>query len=210
MLMDNIIQPNTTPWNSPILVIPKRADASGKQKWRTVVDFRKVNDVTVGDSFPIPMISEILDTFGKSKYFFTTDCASGFLQIPVKLEDRPKTAFSAAYDHYEYKRMSMGLKGAPSTFQRLMSTVLSGIQGLKCLLYLDIITFGENLKVHNERLRDVFARLRSYNLKLQPDKCELLRKEVLYLGHRLTCKGLLPDESKLSAVKKFPIHYKET
>jgi len=101
--------------------------------------------------------------------------------------------------------MSMGLKGAPSTFQRLMSTVLSRMQGLKCIVYLDDIIFGENLKVHNERLRDVFARLRSYNIKLQPDKCEFLRKEVLYLGHRLTCGGLLLDESKLSPVKEFPI-----
>jgi hypothetical protein len=95
--------------------------------------------------------------------------ASGFLQIHIKLEDRPKTAFSAAYDHYEYKRMPMGLKGAPSTFQRLTSTVLSGLQGLKCFVYLDII-FGENLKVNNDRLRNVFARLRPCNLKLQPDK----------------------------------------
>jgi len=102
-----------------------------------VVDFRKLNDVTVGDSFPIPMISEILDNPGNSKYFSTTDCAREFLQIPVKLEDRPKTAFSAAYDHYEYKQMPMGLKGAPSAFRRLMSTVLSGMQGLKCLVYLD-------------------------------------------------------------------------
>jgi len=93
--------------------------------------------------------------------------------------------------------MPIELKGAPSTFQRLMSTVLSGIQGLKCLVYLDdIIIFVENLKVHNSRLRDVFARLRSYNLKQQPDKCEFLRKEVLYLGHRLTSEGLLPDKSK--------------
>jgi hypothetical protein len=152
------------------------------------------------------MISEILDNLGNSKYFSTIDCASGFLQIPVKVEDRPKRAFSAAYEHYEYKRMPMGLKGAPSTFQRLISTVLSGMQGLRYLVYLDdIIIFGENLKVHNERLRDVFARLRSYNLKLQPDKCEFLRKEVLYLGHLLTCKVLSPDESKLSAVKEFPI-----
>jgi len=94
-----------------------------------------------------------------TKYFSTIDCASGFLQIPVKLEDRPKIAFSAVYAHYEYKRMPMGLKVAPSTFQRLMSTVLSGMQGLKCLVYLDdVIIFGENLKVHNERLRDAFAR----------------------------------------------------
>jgi len=102
MLKDDIIQPSTSPWNSPILIIPKKFDASAKQKWRKVVDFRKLNDVTVGDSFPIPMISEILDNPGNSKYFSTIDCASGFLQIPVKLEDRPKTAFSAAYDSYEY------------------------------------------------------------------------------------------------------------
>jgi len=100
MLEDDIIQPRTSHWNSPILVIPKKMDASGKQKFRIVVDFRKLNDVTVGDSFPFPMISEILDTLGNSKYFSTIDCASGFLQILVKQEDRHKTAFSAAYGHY--------------------------------------------------------------------------------------------------------------
>jgi len=90
MLKDDIIQPSTSPWNSPILVIPKKADASGKQKWRIVVDFRKPNDVTVGDSFPILMISETFDNLGNSKYFSTEDCASRFLQIPVKLENRPR------------------------------------------------------------------------------------------------------------------------
>jgi hypothetical protein len=73
MLQDGIIEPSTSPWNSPILVIPKKADASGKKKWRIVVDFRKLNEVTVGDSFPLPVISEILDTLGKSKYFSTID-----------------------------------------------------------------------------------------------------------------------------------------
>ena len=98
MLKDDIIQPST----SPILVIPKKSDASGKQNRKIVVDFRKLNDVTVGDSFSIPIISEILDNLGNSKYFSTMDCASEFLQIPVRLEDRPKTAFSVVYDHYEY------------------------------------------------------------------------------------------------------------
>ena len=142
---------------------------------------KKLNDVTFGDSFQIPMISQTLDNLGNSKYFSATNCASGFLEIPVKLEDRPKTAFSASYDHYEYKRMPMGLKGAPSTFQRLISTVLSGMQGFKSLVCPDdIIIFGENLKVDDKRLRDVFARLRSYNLKLQPEKREFLRNETLY------------------------------
>ena len=101
--------------------------------------------------------------------------------------------------------MPFGLKGAPATFQRSMSTVLFGMQGLKSLVYLDdIIVFGETLQVHNDKLRDVFARLRVHKLKLQPDKCEFLRKEVTYLGHRLTTKGLLPDFDKVHAMKEFP------
>jgi len=77
--------------------------------------------------------------------------------------------------------MPFGLKGAPATFQRLTSTVLAGMKGLKFLVYLDDIIFlGETLQVHNDKLRDVFARLRMHNLKLQPDKCEFLRKKVTY------------------------------
>jgi hypothetical protein len=98
------------------------------------------------------------------------DCASGFMQIPAKLEYHPNPAFSAACDHYEYKRMPVGLKGAPSTFQRLMSTFLSWYARIKVpCLSLWLIIFGENLKAQNERLRDVFARLGSCNLKLQPE-----------------------------------------
>jgi hypothetical protein len=148
MLHDGIIVPSNSPWNSPILVVPKKEDASNKKKW-IVVDFRKRNDVTISDSFPIPVISEILDALGKPKYFSTIDCASGFLQVPVKHEDQAKTAFSTR-GHFQYKRMPFGLKGAPAAFQRLMNTVLSGIQGIKCLVYLDdVIVFGENLGAHN-------------------------------------------------------------
>ena len=158
----------------------KKLDSSGKTKRRVVVDFRKLNDVTVGDSFPIPNITDVLDSLGKSKYFSTVDCASGFWQIPLREEDRPKTAFSTEYGHFGYKSMPFGLKGAPATFQRLMSTVLSGIQRLKCLVYLDdIVVFGETLQSHNDRLREVFARLRMHNLKLQPDKCKFLKKKLL-------------------------------
>jgi len=103
MLADGVIQHSTSPWNSPILVVPKKIGASGKMKCRVVVDFRKLNDVTVGDSFPIPVISDVLNSLGNSKYFSTVDCASGFWQIPVRVEDRPKTAFSTNYGHFEYK-----------------------------------------------------------------------------------------------------------
>jgi hypothetical protein len=112
-----------------------------------------LNDVTVGDSFPIPVISDLLDSLENSKYFSTVVCTSVFWQIPVREEDRPKTTFSTDHGHFEYKSMPFGLKGTPATFQRLMSTVLSGIQGLKCLVYLDDIVFGETLQSHNDKLR---------------------------------------------------------
>jgi hypothetical protein len=171
MLADGVIQHSTSPWNSPLLLARKKADASGKTKWRVLVDFRKLNDVTIGDSFPLPVISDVLNSLDNSKYFSTVVYASGFWQIPLRAEDRPKTAFTTNYGHFEYKCMPFGLKGAPATFQRLMSTVLFGMQGLKCLFYLDdVLVFGETLKVHSDKLRDVFARLRLHNLKLQPDK----------------------------------------
>ena len=93
MLEDGVIQHSTIPWNSPILVVPKKANASRKTKFRIVVDFRKLSGVTIGDSFPIPVISDVLNSLGNSKYFSIVDCASGFWQIPVRAEDRPKTAF---------------------------------------------------------------------------------------------------------------------
>ncbi|KMQ83357.1 enzymatic polyprotein endonuclease reverse [Lasius niger] len=101
--------------------------------------------------------------------------------------------------------MPFGLKNAPATFQRLMNSVLTGIQGLRCLVYLDdIVIYGSSLEDHNKRLTEVLRRLRENNLKLQPDKCEFLRKEVIYLGHIISENGIMPDPSKLAAIKNFP------
>ncbi|MCI0564136.1 MAG: reverse transcriptase domain-containing protein, partial [Nitrososphaera sp.] len=206
MLAEGIIRPSKSQWNAPLLVVPKKADASGKTKMRVVVDFRKVNDITVGDSFPLPNITEILDQLGKAKYFSTLDLASGFHQIPMEEEDKCKTAFSTPHGHYEHNRMPFGLKNAPATFQRLMNTVLTGIQGLRCYVYLDdIVIHAPSLQEHNKRLEEVLERLRHNSLKLQPDKCEFLRKEVNFLGHVITSDGIKADPEKIRAVKQFPI-----
>jgi len=122
MLEDKIIQPSQSPWNFSILIVPKKLDASGRRKWRICVDFRKLNDVTVGDSFPLPNIQDILDKLGRARYFSALDCASGYWQVPLSEEDRVKTAFSTATGHYEYL-MPFGLKSAPSTFQRLLKSI---------------------------------------------------------------------------------------
>ena len=132
MLEDKILQPSHSPWNFPILAVPKKLDASGKRKWRICVDFRKLNDVTVGDSFPLPNIQDILDKLGKARHFSALDCASGYWQVPLAEEDGMKTAFSTTTGHYEYLRMPFGLKSAPSTFQRLMNRVFLGLIGTIC------------------------------------------------------------------------------
>ena len=116
MLEDEVIQPSQSARNFPILIVPKKLDASGKRKWRICVDFRKLNDITVGDSFPLPNIQNILDKLETARYFSSVDCASGYYQVPLAEEDSAKTAFSTATGHYEYLRMHFGVKSAPSTF----------------------------------------------------------------------------------------------
>ncbi|KAG6445389.1 hypothetical protein O3G_MSEX003922 [Manduca sexta] len=205
MLDDNIIQPSSSPWSSPIWIVPKKTDAQGQKKWRIVIDYRKLNDVTIGETYPIPQISEILDQLGSNKYFTTLDLASGFHQILINPEDAPKTAFSVPQGHFQFNRMPFGLKNAPSTFQKLMNTCLTGLQGTRCFVYLDdIVIYSYDLNSHISTLKEVFNRLRSFTLKLQPEKCEFLRKEVAYLGHIINENGVKPNTDKTKAVTQFP------
>ena len=205
MLREGIITHSMSPWNSPILMVPKKTDASGKQNWRMVVDYRNLNQVTIGDSFPLPLITDIVDSLGSAKFFSTLDCAMGYYQIPLNPDSQSKTAFSTHKSHFHFLRMPMGLKGAPATFQRLMNYIMSGIQGVRALIYLDdIIVYGRTVQEHNDGLVEVFDRLREHNLKLQIDKCEFLRDSVNYLGYVISKEGLLPDETKVSAVRNFP------
>lgn len=206
MLDQGIIQNSFSPWSSPIWVVPKKLDASGRKKWRLVIDYRKLNEHTVDDKYPLPNISDILDKLGKANYFSTIDLASGFHQIEVDPQDIPKTAFTTEGGHYEFKRMPFGLKNAPSTFQRVMDNVLRGLQNEICVVYLDdILIYSTSLQEHIERLTLIFKRLREHNFKIQLDKSEFLRKEVSYLGHVVTPEGVRPNPDKITAIKNFPI-----
>lgn len=202
---DGIISSSDSPWNAPLLIVPKKVDASGIQKYRVVVDFRKLNEITVGDAFPMPDISTILDQLGKAKYFTCLDMASGYHQIPLKSEDKQKTAFSTEEGHFEFNRMCFGLKGAPATFQRLMNRVLVGLNGVKSFVYLDdVIVIGTTIKEHEQNLRQIFERFKKHGLQLQPTKCEFLRREVNYLGHVITEEGVKPDPKKIQCIVNYP------
>lgn len=206
MLKQGIIQDSISPWSSPVWIVPKKTDASGKKKWRLVIDYRKLNEQTIDDKYPLPNISDILDKLGRANYFTTIDLASGFHQLEVDPEDVPKTAFSTDTGHYEFKRMPFGLKNAPSTFQRVMNNVLRGLQNEICFVYIDdIIIFSTSLEEHLDSLRSVFNRLRKNNFKIQLDKTEFLRKEVQFLGHIITPDGVKPNPDKIAAIKNFPI-----
>lgn len=205
MLRDEIIRPSISPWSSPLWVVPKKLDASGNRKWRVVIDYRKLNNVTVGDAYPLPNISEILDQLSHSQYFTILDLASGFHQIKMKKEDCAKTAFSTPTGHYEFNRMPFGLKNAPATFQRVMNNILAGLTGTQCFVYLDdIVIYASNLTDHETKLKNIFKTLQRNNLKLNPDKCEFLRKEVTYLGHLITSDGVKPDPIKTRVIEEFP------
>ena len=205
LLDEGIIVKSDSAWNSPILVVPKKTGPDGKQKWRMVVDFRKLNEKTVGDAHPLPDITEILDQLGQYTYFTCLDMVMGYHQIELEKGEGPKTAFSTKQGHWEYRRLPFGLKTALATFQRMMNSVLSGLTGTRCLVYLhDIILYAKSLVDHNAKLREVLDRLRMYKLKLQPEKCELLCKEVSYLGHQITEAGVRPDPQKVMAIDRFP------
>ena len=107
-------------------------DSSGKRKIRVVIDYRKLNEKTIDDKYPIPQIEEILDSLGKSEYFTILDLKSGFHQIEMDPKHKEKTAFSTGQGHFEFTRMPFGLKNAPATFQRAMNCVLAGLIGKLC------------------------------------------------------------------------------
>ena len=200
-----IITESNSAWNSPLLIVLKKSDASGEKRWRLVIDYQKLNEKTVGDTYPLPDVTEILDQLGQSKYFSCIDMVMGYHHIEMVEEDRAKTAFSMKEGQWEYKRLPFGLKTAPATFQRMMNVVLSGLRGSRCFVFLDdIVVYAKSLADHDAKIRQVFDRLRESNLKLKLEKCEFLRKEVSYLGHVISENGVLPDKTKTKVIEEFP------
>ncbi|XP_011859426.1 PREDICTED: uncharacterized protein LOC105556922 [Vollenhovia emeryi] len=205
LLKNNIVEYSSSPYNSPVWIVPKKPDSAGNKRWRMVIDYRLLNEKTIGDAYPLPNITDILDQLGNAKYFSVLDLASGFHQIPINPQDAPKTAFSTPYGHYQFRRMPFGLKNAPATFQRLMDNVLTGLQGNELFVYMDdIVIYARSLQEHAVKLNKLMTRLRNANLKLQPDKCEFLRKEVAYLGHIIGADGVRPDPGKIKSIQLFP------
>lgn len=205
LLKQGIIQPSESAWNAPIWVVPKKKDNSGKQKWRIVVDYRRLNEITHPDKYPLPNIDDIFDALHNATLFTTIDLASGFHQIAVHPRDIEKTAFSTHRGHYEFNRMPFGLINAPATFQRVMNQALTGTIGSECFVYLDdIIVFSNDFETHLRKLNTIFQRLKEHKLLIQLDKTEFLKTHVLYLGHTLSADGLGLQQIKVDKIANYP------
>ena len=200
MLEQGVIEPSDSPWASPVVLVRKK-DGS----LRYCIDYRKLNDVTIKDSYPLPRIDESLDSLSNTKFFSTLDLASGYWQIGLDEDAKKKSAFCTTSGLFQFKVMPFGLTNAPATFQRLMERVLAGLQWQICLVYIDdVIIFSETFDDHINHLSTVFSRLDQAGLKLKPKKCFLFQTEVKYLGHVVSQKGISTDPDKIKAVRDWP------
>ncbi|GBM66543.1 Retrovirus-related Pol polyprotein from transposon 297 [Araneus ventricosus] len=200
MVDNGIIEESSGPWTS-LIVLVKKKDGST----RFCVDYRKLNKITKKNSYPLPRIDDTLDALNGSQWFTTLDLKSGYWQVEIRPEDRGKTAFTTGQGLRQFKVMPFGLCNSPATFERLMETVLCGLSSEACLVHLDdIIIVGRTFEEHLNNLRKVFQRLQKANLKLNPKKCRFFQREVAYLGHVISAKGVKTDSEKIKAVVDWP------
>ncbi len=149
LLDRNLIQPSDSAWASPIVLVGKKDGSK-----RLCCDYRKINDVTVKDAYPLPRIDDSLDSLGGAKYFSTLDLAAGYWQVEMDEDAKSKSAFVTTSGLFEWNVLPFGLCNAPSTFERLMDYVLAGLQWDMLLVYLgDVIVFGCTMSESIERLR---------------------------------------------------------
>ena len=151
---------------------------------RFCVDYRKLNAVTVRDSYPLPRMDECIDSLGDAKIFTTIDCVSGFWQVPIKKENQDKTTFVCHHGAFKFVRMPFGLTNAPASFQRALDIILVAHKWQRCLIYIDdIIIFSKTHEEHFEDVEKVLAALHEANVSIKLRKCDFFTKTVKYLGH---------------------------
>jgi hypothetical protein len=181
-----------------VLVIKKNG------KVRPRVDYRRLNAVTIKDAFPLTRIQDCLDTVAGATIFSTFDLTSGYHQISVRSEDIHKTVLLPNMVCLNFKPChSVSVTDLQRV--RLMELVLNGLQWQICLIYLDdIIVFGNNFKDHMQRLDLVLQRMAEAGLKLKPEKCQLLKPEVAFLGHLVSDKGIQPNPDNIAKIIAMP------
>jgi hypothetical protein len=199
MLRKGLILPSASPWGSPIIFVDKRDGTT-----RLCVDYRKLNDVTIKNKYPLPKIEDLFDQLTGAQVFSKIDLRTGYHQLKIRATDIPKTAFTTRYGLYEYNVMSFGLTNAPAYFMNLMNKIFMNFLDKFVVVFIDdILIYSKSEEEHEQHLEVVLDTLREHQLYAKFSKCEFWLKEVGFLGHILSAGGIAVDPAKIKTVEEW-------
>ena len=213
LLEAGLIERSASCWSFPLVMVDKKPEAPGMpSKRRMCIDFRKLNEIVHIRSFPLPLIDDIIARLNGTTYFTTVDLRSGFHQIPLTKDAKEKCSFSCWKGKFSFKCMPFGLRNAPSEFQRMVTRLLESCEEY-AVAYVDdiLIHTKSDLEDHLRKVQEVINRIRKHSLRLKLNKCQWAKKEIHYLGYKVSQKGIAPDEGKVEAIRnlKSPESVKE-
>lgn len=194
-----VIEPSSAAWLSPIVLVNK-PDGSK----RMCLDFRQVNERLAADLYPLPRLEDLVNVAAGHQYYATLDLKDAYFQIVLDEESRDLTTFSDGISLYRFRRLPFGLSCAPAIFSRKMAEILTPLlrEGWVKNYLDDIILWAENFDQLMERLGRLFALLEEKGIKLNLTKCDLVKQEVKFLGHRVSKDGSTPDQKNLEAIRE--------
>ena len=201
MLSLDIIEEVTAPtdWCAPMVPAPKR----NKDEVRVCVDLKRLNKGVKRERYILPTLDDITPKLAGAKVFSTLDASSGFWQIPLDPSCQKLTTFITPMGRFCFKRLPFGITSAPEIFQRLMSTLLQGLEGTVVVMD-DILVFGSSKEEHDRRLDAVLRTIKASGLKLNRAKCHFGKTELQFFGHIISADGVKPDNSKVESIAKMP------
>jgi hypothetical protein len=199
MLTYGIIQPSISSWSSPIVLVSKPDGTI-----RFCVNYKKLNNLTIKDKFPLPRIDDSLDSLAGKAIYSTLDCFSGYWQVPLHPNSQHLTSFISPFGSFQFTVLPFGLTNAPSLFSRIMQTILAPFLFQFVIVYIDdICVFSNSTDEHRHHLEMVFQKLEAFSVKLKFKKCSFYRTSFKYLGHIVNFSGIKPDPDKLLVISEF-------
>jgi hypothetical protein len=199
-LSKGFIRTSSSPAASPILFVKK-----GDGSLRLCVDYRGLNEGTIKDRYPLPLIQETLMRLSRAKYFTKLDVRGAYNLVRMREGDEWKTAFRTRYGLFESLVMPFGLTNAPATFQHFINDVLAPFLDIFATAYLDdILIYSDNLEEHRDHVKQILTVLEKNGLHLKPEKCEFHQQEVKYLGLIIGTNGIKMDPVKVETVVNWP------